>query len=403
MGPPPVSLVALVPARGGSKGIPNKNIRSFCSQPLLYWVCKAAQDCAAVDAIYVSTDSAEIAEVARGLGLSKLHVVERAPETATDTASTESAMLDFCGRVQFDHVALLQATSPLLTATELQQGCERVLSGVCDSVLSVVRQKRFHWSLAATGVATPLNYDPAARPRRQDHEGTLVENGAFYITSRAGLLESGCRLNGRMGVVEMPEESYFEIDEASDWAIAEGLLRARMQQPDALREKMQRIRLVASDVDGCLTDSGMYYSESGDELKKFNTRDGLAFRRLREAGLHTAILTLENTMLMRRRATKIGVEDLYQGCSDKVAAMQELLDRHGVAWEEVAYLGDDLGDLELLKRVGLSACPADAMPAIREVALLRVGRRGGEGAFRDLADAILAARPELPKASGDEQ
>jgi YrbI family 3-deoxy-D-manno-octulosonate 8-phosphate phosphatase len=396
-----MSLVALVPARGGSKGIPGKNIRDFAGRPLLYWVCKAAQDCPEIDAVYVSTDSEEIAAVALGLGLSKLQVIARAPGTATDTASTESVMLDFAERVPFDHIALLQATSPLLESAQLSRACQRVLSGACDSVLSVVPQKRFYWKLGPDGSAAPLNYDPLARPRRQDHEGTLVENGAFYVTTRAGLLASRCRLSGRIEVVEMPEESYFEIDEASDWTIAEALLRARSRRADTLLERLRNIRLVATDVDGCLTDSGMYYGEQGDELKKFNTRDGLAFRRLQEAGFHTAIITQENTLLMRRRATKVRVDDLYQGADDKCGCMAELLEKHGIAWEQVAYLGDDLGDLALLKKVGFAACPADAMPPIREVAMA-MRARGGEGAFREMAEIILAANPELPRAQGDE-
>jgi len=389
-----VSIVAIVPARGGSKGIPGKNVRLFCGRPLLYWVCRAAQDCPAIDAVYVSTDSDEIATVARGLGLDKVRVIDRAPDTATDTASTESVLLDFAQRVDFSHLVLLQATSPLLTATELNEGLTRIAQGSCDSVFSAVRQKRFRWTVDASGAAHAENYDPLIRPRRQDHDGFLVENGAFYITSRERLLESRCRMSGRIEVIEMAEETYFELDDLTDWTIMEGLMRRREQaRHGSLEARLAGIKLVASDVDGCLTDSGMYYTEHGDELKKFSTRDGLGFRILREAGYHLAIITLENTELMKRRAAKLRVEELHQGAEDKVGVMAGILQRLGLDWSQVAYLGDDRGDLALLARVGVSACPADAIVEARETVDIVLTAPGGAGAFREFAERILAARP----------
>lgn len=388
-----MKLVAIVPARGGSKGIPGKNVRPFCGKPLLYWVCRAAQDCAAIEAVYVSTDSEDIAAVARGLGLDKVRVIAREPETATDTASTESVLLDFAGRVEFTHLALLQATSPLLASAELDAAVARLAAGGCDSVFSAVRQKRFRWTVDATGAAQPDNYNPATRPRRQEHDGFLVENGAFYITSRERLLASGCRMSGRMEAVEMPEETYFELDDLTDWIIMEGLMRRREQiKRGGLRERLRAIRLVASDVDGCLTDSGMYYGEQGDEIKKFHTRDGLGFRLLREAGYQLAIITQEHTALMRRRAAKMGVVELHQAATDKVAVMEELLQRLGLDWSQAAYLGDDRGDLALLARVGVSACPADAIAEARDTVDMVLNTRGGEGAFREFAEQILLAR-----------
>ncbi len=385
-----MKCVALIPVRGGSKGIPRKNIKLLCGKPLLYWVCRAAQDCAAIDTVYVSTDSDEIAATARSLGLAKVQVIARAPETATDSASTESVMMDFAGRADFTHVALLQATSPLLSSDDLKRGCAKVLGGDCDSVVSVVRQKRFRWAAGADGTISPENYDPLKRPRRQDHQGFLVENGAFYITSRERLLSSGCRVSGRIEPVEMAEESYFEIDEPSDWIIAEGLLAARQRgEAISLAERIARVKLVVSDVDGCLTDSGMYYTETGDEIKKFNTRDGLGFRLLKQAGYHIGIITQENTALMKRRAAKMGVDNVHQDVTDKVPVMAGILERLGLKWEQAAYLGDDRGDLGVLHKVGLAACPNDAISEARAAAHLVLRAKGGEGAFRELAERIL--------------
>ena len=160
--------------------------------------------------------------------------------TATDTASTESAMLAFAeAQDDFEHIVLVQATSPLLTADDLAGGIEKYETGGYDSLLSVVRQKRFLWQ-EQDGTAAPVNYDPQHRLRRQEMEGFLVENGAFYITTRARLLETRCRISGRIGTCEMPEPTYFEIDEPSDWGIMEGLKQAELQgtaRKDAKHEK----------------------------------------------------------------------------------------------------------------------------------------------------------------------
>ncbi|MBE6101411.1 MAG: acylneuraminate cytidylyltransferase family protein [Selenomonas ruminantium] len=216
------NFVAFIPVRGGSKSIPLKNIKEFCGKPLVYWTAKAATDCKYIDEVYISTDSEKIREAVMSLGLPKINVIDRKDETATDTASTESAMLDFAERYSFRHIVLIQATSPLLRSDDLERGCEKYLNYNYDSLLSVVKQKRFIWEVKG-GRAVPVNYNLNERPRRQEMDGYLVENGAFYITKRESLLKDKCRLSGKVGVYEMPEETYFEIDEPSDWVIMEQL------------------------------------------------------------------------------------------------------------------------------------------------------------------------------------
>jgi N-acylneuraminate cytidylyltransferase len=218
--------VAYIPVRHGSKSIPLKNIKSMCGKPLVWHVIDAACGCGQIDRIYVCTDSAEIADTVKSFGLDKVDVVGRSKESATDTASTEYGMLEFAAKYEFDKIVLIQATQPLLTAQDLTNGFETLASGA-DSVLSVVNQRRFIWITNPSGYAASLNYDYRNRPRRQDFDGFFVENGAFYITSKPALLESGCRLSGNIKIVEMPAESYFDVDEPSDWVIAENLLRLR--------------------------------------------------------------------------------------------------------------------------------------------------------------------------------
>lgn len=160
------------------------------------------------------------------------------------------------------------------------------------------------------------------------------------------------------------------------------------------REILQQLRLFATDVDGVLTDAGMYYSESGDEWKKFNTRDGMGIKLLQKAGLITAIVTQERTRLVARRAEKLAIPELHQGVMDKLSVIRDMAERHGLSLQQVAYIGDDVNDIEALKAVGLSAAPADGLPQVLEVVDYVCGKKGGEGAVRELAELILQSRIE---------
>jgi 3-deoxy-D-manno-octulosonate 8-phosphate phosphatase (KDO 8-P phosphatase) len=158
------------------------------------------------------------------------------------------------------------------------------------------------------------------------------------------------------------------------------------------RNVLRRIRLFATDVDGVLTDAGMYYAESGDEWKKFNTRDGMGIKLLQRAGIITAIVTQERTKLVARRAEKLAIPELHQGVMDKLLLVSEMAVRHGLTLSQVAYIGDDINDLETLKAVGFSATPADGMPQIAAAVDYICQKKGGEGAVREIIEMILDAQ-----------
>jgi len=161
-------------------------------------------------------------------------------------------------------------------------------------------------------------------------------------------------------------------------------------------QALKGICLFATDVDGVLTDAGMYYSESGDELKKFNTRDGMGIKLLQRAGLVTALVTQENTRLVARRGEKLAIPEVHQGVMDKLPVLRAMAARHGVTLAEVAYMGDDINDLVALRAVGFSASPADALPAIRKAVTYVCRAKGGEGAVREVTEMILEAQGRSP-------
>jgi 3-deoxy-D-manno-octulosonate 8-phosphate phosphatase (KDO 8-P phosphatase) len=157
-------------------------------------------------------------------------------------------------------------------------------------------------------------------------------------------------------------------------------------------DRARRVRLLCVDVDGVLTDAGMYYGPDGEVLKKFNTRDGMGLARVREAGVAVAIISGEDSAIVHARATKLKIDDVFSGAADKRIAIDELCARHGMGMDEVAFIGDDLNDLPALECVGLACAVADAAEPVKAVAHYVTERRGGDGAVREVCELLIAAR-----------
>lgn len=385
--------VAFIPVRGGSKSIPLKNIKPICGKPLVYWTVKAACECRYIDKVYVSTDSEVIRNAVQRFageisGADKIEVIGRSPETATDGASTESAMLEFAEHYIFDNIILVQATSPMLTVGDLNGGYELYVTDNTDSVLSVVKQYRFLWKQDKEENAVPMNYEVFHRPRRQEFDGYLMENGAFYICSRESLLKTGNRLSGNIKAYEMDADTAFEIDEPSDWVIIESLMKKNGLLQDKVSDT-KKIKMFLTDCDGCLTDGGMYYSENGDELKKFNTKDGMGLSNIRNKGVVTGIITGENTKIVERRAEKLHINELHQGVTDKLSVVRELAKKYHVSLEEVAYVGDDVNDIPVMEQVGFPCTVNDANSKVKELAAYISSYNGGDGAIRDIIEHLF--------------
>jgi N-acylneuraminate cytidylyltransferase len=214
-----------------------------------------------------------------------------------------------------------------------------------------------------------------------------MENGAFYITDRETLISTQCRLGGKIGILEMPEETSIEIDELNDWIIVEKLLNNR--KTEDYKSKIKNIKLLVVDVDGTLTDGGMYYSEQGELLKKFNTRDAKGLELIRKEGITVVILTSENSSIVKARSEKLKLEHVYLGITEKSAELEKICVKMNLTLSEVAYIGDDINDLPALMKVGFSACPSDAVTEIRDVATFICQSEGGKGAVREVCNLLL--------------
>lgn len=218
-----MKIVAFIPARGGSKGVPGKNIKDFLGVPLITHSIRYAKSCHLVNRIYVSTDDNDIANISLSEGAS---IISRPDSISTDTATTESAINHFLESIEDkpDMIVLLQATSPLRPKGSLTQALEKFINGNFDSLLSLTPTHQFFWKVDEE-TASP-EYDYMNRPRRQDihpHEIPYDENGSLYIFTRKHFEKNGNRLGGKIGYISFPEKYGHQIDTIDDFHLLESL------------------------------------------------------------------------------------------------------------------------------------------------------------------------------------
>lgn len=385
-------VVAVIPARGGSKGVPRKNLRRVGGVPLIARAITSALESARIDRVVVSTDDAEIAAVAREWGA---EVVDRPSELSGDTASSESALehaLDALAArgATTGILVFLQATSPFIDPRDLDAAIERVAAGESDTVFSAVESWGFVWRLDAESGATGVNHDSRRRPRRQDRELEYLETGAFYVMDAAGFRAARHRFFGRIGVAVVPESTALEIDTVEQLELA-GVLAAQF----APRRAPIRVDAVVTDFDGVHTDDLVLIGQDGEEFVTVSRSDGMGVARLRAAGIPVLILSTETNPVVSARARKLGVE-VIQGSSDKASALAEWASAAGIPLSRVAYLGNDVNDLGCFDLVGWPIAVPDAHPQLLAAARLVLDAPGGDGAVRELADLVLTSLTTAP-------
>jgi CMP-N,N'-diacetyllegionaminic acid synthase len=220
-----VTIIAVIPARGGSKGVPKKNIKLLNGKPLIAYTIEQAINTANIEHVVVSTDCSEIASVATQYGAK---VIFRPPEISGDLASSEDALVHCINTFKSEgceitYVVFLQCTSPLREDFDIAKCLNLVLSKKFDSALSAVANHKFLWRVDKAGSAKPVNYDPHNRKMRQNIQ-EYQENGSIYVMKSEDLLNTKCRLNGKVGIHVMTEESGYEIDSLLDFQVIEQIM-----------------------------------------------------------------------------------------------------------------------------------------------------------------------------------
>lgn len=384
-----MDCLAVIPARGGSKGIPRKNIRSLAGKPLIAYNIEQARRSRYISRLVVSTDDDEIAAVARQYGA---EVVWRPAEISGDTASSESALLHVLESLRQGEgylpeiLVFLQCTSPLTLAEDMDGTVQALLDQDADSALAVIPFHYFLWRQTEKD-AVGINHDKRIRPLRQEREPQYLETGAVYVMRVEGFVRARHRFFGKTAMYIMPAERRLEIDDPVDFQIAEVLLHQAERRAKSARLPDQVAALIL-DFDGVFTDDKVYVFQDGREAVRCDRFDGMGIGLLKKSGLSIWVLSSELNPVVQARADKLGVPCLH-GLQDKGLALQQLLREQGIDPAQVVYVGNDVNDLPCMAQVGCAAAVADAHPAVLAQADLILEHSGGDGAIREICELIL--------------
>ncbi|MBY8881908.1 cytidylyltransferase domain-containing protein [Actinacidiphila acidipaludis] len=383
-------VLAVIPARGGSKGVPGKNLAPVGGIPLITRAVRACTGARRVGAVVVSTDDPVIAEVARSAGA---EVVLRPAAIAGDTATSEAAVLHAMDAhtamtgATADVVLLVQCTSPFITTAEVDGVVAAVTEDGADTALTVAPFHGFVWrETGASGGGTGVNHDKATRPRRQDRPRDLLETGAVYGMRADGFRAAGHRFFGRTALVHTDPARVLEIDEPADLERARAL--APLLDPQAATPSADDVDAVVLDFDGTQTDDRVLIDADGHESVTVHRGDGLGVAALRRAGMPVLILSTETNPVVAARARKLQVPVLH-GIDRKDLALKQWCEENGIAPERVLYAGNDVNDLPCFGLVGWPVAVAGAHDVVRAAARAVTTAHGGHGAIREIAAWLL--------------
>ncbi|MFC7262612.1 cytidylyltransferase domain-containing protein [Streptomyces lutosisoli] len=409
-------VLAVIPARGGSKGVPAKNLLPVGGVPL---VARAVRECRAtrlVTDVVVSTDDQAIAAAAREAGA---EVVLRPAAIAGDTATSEAAVLHAMDAHEALHgspvdvVLLVQCTSPFIVREDIDGVAGAVVENGADTALTVAPFHGFIWRDAdddpavvdtartaevggSTKVANStvtdggygVNHDKSFRPRRQDRPQDLLETGAAYAMDAAGLREHQHRFFGRTELVRTDPARVLEIDDPHDLARARALAPLFDANRPGTLPTAADIDAVVLDFDGTQTDDRVLIDSDGREFVSVHRGDGLGIAALRKSGLTMLILSSEQNPVVAARARKLKLPVLH-GIDRKDLALKQWCEEQGIAPERVLYVGNDVNDLPCFALVGWPVAVASAHDVVRGAARAVTTVPGGDGAIREIASWIL--------------
>lgn len=384
-------ILAIIPARGGSKGIPRKNIRLLNGKPLVAHTIEQALQTPAISRVVVSTDDAEIGAVAQQYGA---EVVWRPAEISGDTASSESALLHVLDHLaqtegyEPELVVFLQCTAPLTLAEDIGGTIQTLLDQQADTALAVVPFHYFLWKCDSEGDAIGINHDKHTRLLRQQQDSQCLEAGAVYVMRVRGFQQAKHRFFGKTALYTMPAERCLEIDEPADFKIAEVLLAER-QKYERQQGLPHSVAALLLDFDGVFTDNRLIVDEEGHEAVICDRSDGLGISHLKRLGIPILVLSTEKNPVVQQRCRKLGIECI-QGLDDKLVALKEWVATRDLSLAQIVYVGNDLNDVECMKAVGCAVAVRDAYPPAREAARLILDSPGGRGAIREIAELIIA-------------
>ncbi len=381
-----MKIVSIIPARGGSQGILNKNLQYVGGQRLLERAITTCLQAKFINECVVSSDSSKILEISLNLGAS---TVLRPTELSQGHSTTESAIehvldVKYSNGDLPDIVVLVQCTSPFISAADLDSALTLMTSdSSINSIFSAVKSHSFLWKFTEQGLVA-INHDGVSRKMRQEIDSEYLETGAFYAFRAKEFLEKKSRFINPIFPFEVSPLSKFEIDDNNDLVVAR-MISNFISKPKILFQP----KAVVTDFDGVHTDDFLFVNENGNETIKVSRSDGFGISLLKGLGIPILVLSSEENAVVSVRSKKLGIECI-QASKDKVISLNKWLTDKGIDSGDVLYVGNDINDLDVMEQVGFAVAVKDAHPKILAVADLILDSKGGQKALRELSELIVA-------------
>jgi YrbI family 3-deoxy-D-manno-octulosonate 8-phosphate phosphatase len=377
-------IAGVVPCKGRSDRIPSKNMQEVLGVPLFLWAANNLNRILPKNDIFIDSDSDEILAVAKNHGF---RTIKRPASLATNATDGNKFMIWEAENI--DAEIIIQHLPPMLFLKEktLKTAIKAVQNGY-DSAFACREESFYMW-----GSDGPL-YDLKNIPNSPSLPKIIIEGMGLYVARKDMLLKHKTRICGKYQPISIDSFESIDIDFEEDLNIAR-LLAIGLERNSEYTEGVSRFvklkpKMLVLDVDGVMTNGGMYYSESGDQYKRFNTKDGIAIKRLVKAGIIVRFLSSgTNEALIRSRGETLGVDDIYCGLEEKSKVLASWMADLGLATLDVAYIGDDINDYKAMNMCGIRACPSDASAEIKRISNVILAKKGGDACVREFVDEHL--------------
>lgn len=402
-----LEVLAIVPARGGSKSIPGKNIQEFLGYPLIAYSIAAAKQSTLVDRVIVSTDNEDIAKIARQFGAETpfMRPAELAKDDTLDFPVFEHALkwLNENEDYKADIVVQLRPTSPLRPPNLIDEAIQTLIEHAeADSVRGVVpagQNPHKMWRIAEGGsmqaLLTVKGVEEAFNAPRQSLPSVYWQTGHIDVIRSETILNKGSMSGDKIRPIHIDAAYSVDIDTLSDLRRGEALASSGeldlVWPGKAPRPFPETVKMLILDFDGVITDDRVWVDADGNEEVAANRGDGMGIDLIKKAGVKVFVLSSEKNPVVAARCNKLQIP-VKQGLRDKSSVLDELLKEEEIDSSEVIYVGNDVNDLECFPKVGFAAVPKDAHADVRRESDLRLKKKGGHGAVREVCDLILKAQ-----------
>lgn len=379
-------FAAVIQARLSSKRCPGKMLRNFAGTNFTEIALKKFAQGSDAFTFYFAAHEKELIDVAKKYGCP---IIKRNKMSAQGENIRD--VMNYLEAIEEPYIVFINACSPFLTLPTVKRAIETFVANGCLSLTAVAKRHTWYYTMAGL----PVNLLDPTNLNTKTTQPLYEVTHNIHIFNKERFLRFGYFWENKPKdpyLFEIDEEEAMDIDSEFEFALTEAWYKVKNSlniTNSDFQDKIKKIQLLISDVDGVLTDGGMYYSKKGEYAKKFNTRDGMGIRMMRQLGIEVAVISGENTKIVEGRMRKLNIRHVFMGVTDKLKVVRSLSEKLKIPLDNIAYVGDDINDIPAMENVCLAITVADAADPVKGLAHYITRAKGGDGALREICNIIV--------------